>query len=933
MKHRIFLLDAFAILYRAHFAFIKNPRITSKGLNTSSIFGFTNTLLEILNKEHPSHFAVAFDLPGNTFRHDAFEAYKAQREEAPEDIVAAVPYVFRLLDALNIPALSAKGFEADDVIGTLSAKLPADEFEVYMVTPDKDYGQLVKENVFLYRPRTRESGYDVMGAKEIEEKYGVPPHQVADWLGLMGDSSDNIPGLPKVGEKTALELIRQFGSVENVIARADEITKNALRETVKTHYQKAIDSKMLATIRTDVELEWSEEMLRVKHADLDKLSVLMQELEFRTLTDRIMNSRLNPMVTATAAPKSAAATAPAAQQMDLFGTAPAPVLSGKPSFDAEKVSYKLLTTAEERAAVRQQIMEAGRVCFDTETTGLDTLTVEVVALVLATKPQEAFLIRFDAKDSREQVTAILQEFQEILASDSILKIGQNLKYDIPVLMNYGITVAGPMFDTMVAHYIVNPDAKHGMDAMAQELLGYTPISIKELIGTGKVQKSMRDVPVQDLVNYACEDADITLQLADILAPKVKDNFVFERIEQPLVPVLTDMEREGICIDNDALVRYSEELGQRMKVLETDIIRAAGEEFNLNSPKQLGEILFDKLKLGKPVKTKTGQYSTDESVLQELAHTHELPGFILAYRGLQKLKSTYVDALPRMIHPKTGRVHTTFRQTVAVTGRLSSENPNLQNIPIRTQDGQEIRKAFVPRNSDFVLLSADYSQVELRIMAALSGDQNMIHAFETGLDIHRATAAKVFGVAPEEVTSQQRSGAKTVNFGIIYGISAFGLADRMGISRKEAKALIDTYFEQYPAVKAYMDGSIVQAREKGYTETFFGRRRALPDLYSNNATTRGFAERNAINSPIQGTAADIVKLAMIAIHREMTAANLRSKMVLQVHDELVFDVYRPEIEQVKAIVAKEMPAAANVLRPLGVPLEVEIGTGNNWLEAH
>jgi DNA polymerase-1 len=925
-RQKLFLFDAFALIYRAHFAFIKNPRVTSTGLNTSALFGFTNTLLEIIAKEDPSHMAVVFDTSAPTFRHIQFPAYKAHREEQPEDITIAVPYAYRLLEALNIKSIALDGYEADDLIGTISAQADPEQFDVYLVTPDKDYAQLVKPNVFLYRP-TFGGGYEVLGTQEVVEKFGVPPAHIVDLLGMKGDAVDNIPGIPKIGDKTALELISQYGTVENVIAHAAEITKKSIRETVQTHAEQGLLSKQLAVIMTDVPYPWTPEDLQIRHADLDALMQLAAELEFKTTIQRILNSRLNPV-------------RPAPQQ-DLFGNAAgspppveAPAMPGtERTLETTPHQYEVLTTAGQRQALIQEIRRAGLVCFDTETTGLDPMQSDIVAMTFATEPGKACMLHFPAERSRESIEAELAEFQEVFADPAILKIGQNIKYDLLILRPYGLEVAGPMFDTMLAHYVLAPESKHNMDDMSSELLGYRPVSIETLIGKkGKNQLSMRDVELEPLREYACEDADITLQLYQKLEPRVRGNRIFEEIDEPLMPVLADMEYQGVRIDAQALDQYAQELEQRLVVLEREIYTLAGQEFNINSPKQLGEILFDQMQLGKggkQKKTATGQYVTDEQTLMDLARTHELPDRIVAYRGVKKLKSTYVDALPRMINPRTGRVHTTYRQTVAVTGRLSSENPNLQNIPIRSEDGREVRRGFIPRDADHVLLSADYSQVELRIMAALSGDPNMIEAFRSGMDIHRATAARVFGVAPDAVTSAMRSSAKTVNFGIIYGISAFGLSERMGISRTEAKDIIETYFRQYPQIKAYMDASIALAREQGYVETYFGRRRYLPDIHSRNQTIRSFAERNAINSPVQGTAADIIKLAMIRIHRAIREAGLRSRMILQVHDELVFDVYRPEVEAMRALVREHMLHAVE----LAVPMEVEAGTGENWLEAH
>ncbi|MEM6763897.1 MAG: DNA polymerase I [Bacteroidota bacterium] len=923
-RNKIFLLDAMALLYRAHFAFIKNPRITSKGLNTSAVFGFTNTLLEILNKEDPSHLAVIFDTSAPTFRHVQFPAYKAQREAQPEDLVAARPYVFRLLKSLDIPAMEMDGYEADDIVGTIATQVDPATSDVYMVTPDKDYAQLVKENVFLYKPRFKGGGFDVLGPVEIKDKFGLPPEQIIDFLGLKGDAVDNIPGIPKVGDKTAVSLLEEFGSVEAIVERAEEITRKSVRESVIEHKEQGLLSKELATIKIDVPISWTMEQLKVGHADLEVLLELMGELEFKTTANRILNSKLNPM-----RPD---------QSKDLFGN-----IIGEGSVGDEAISfnqktleetphtYHFVKTVQEQEALIKAVETAGFCCFDTETTSLDSLQAELVGLAFSIKKGEGYYVPTPADQKETQI--IVDRFKAVLENPAIEKIGQNLKYDMQVMRNYGCRIAGELFDTMLAHYVNRPEAKHNMDDMARTMLNYSPVSITTLIGKkGKNQLNMRDIEPEKVVEYASEDADITLQLKEKLAPLVKDNFVFEKIEQPLMPVLSDMEYEGVKVDEKALGEYSEELGERSSKLEEQIYEQAGEKFNINSPKQLGIILFEKLELGKgreSKRTKTGQYVTNEQILSDLAYKHELPANILAYRGLKKLKSTYVDAIPKLINPRTGRVHTTFSQSVAVTGRLSSINPNLQNIPIRTQDGREVRKGFIPRDDEHILLSADYSQVELRIMAALSKDEAMIEAFQGGMDIHRASAARVFHVSPDEVTAEQRSAAKTVNFGIIYGISAFGLSQRMNIARKEAKDIIDTYFSQYARVKAYMDESITSAKKTGYSETYFGRRRYLADINSRNGTIRANAERNAINSPIQGTAADIIKLAMIAIHKEMAAKKLKSRMVLQVHDELVFDVHKPELETVEELVRRNMLGVVD----MEVPMEVEVGTGHTWLAAH
>ena len=922
-QNKLFLLDAMALLYRAHFAFISNPRITSKGLNTSAIFGFTNTLLEIINKEDPSHLAVAFDMSSPTFRHEIYPEYKGHREEMPEDLSLIMPYVFRLLDILGIHILKKDGYEADDIIGTIAWQVPADAYEVYMVTPDKDFAQLVRENVYLYRPKYKGGGFDVLKRENVIEKYGIPPEQVIDFLGLKGDASDNIPGVPKVGDKTAISLLSEYGSLENILANIAHISKKSIKATLTEFGEQGKLSKQLATIHTEVPLEWTEKQLEMEHCDLEALLALMKELEFRTTAERILNSKLNPIKTHA--------------QTDLFGNpignrATLEVESGLvDNFDKSKQVYELIDNPKKRKDLVEKFRKGKEFCFDTETTSLNALQADLVGVALAQSSGEAYYLPLP--EDREETLQILQELEPLFKDENLLKIGQNLKYDLLVLKSYGMEVVGPMFDTMLAHYVINPSGKHGMDAMSEELLNYQPISIETLIGKkGKKQKSMRDVPVEDILDYAAEDADITLRLYEKLAPEVADSEVFQGIEQKLMPVLTAMEFEGIRIDEGFLGEYSGELSKRLKVLEKEIYQLAGEEFNINSPRQLGDILFEKLELGKgrkAKKTKTGQYSTNEQILVGLAAKHELPAKVLAYRGIAKLRSTYVDALPALIHPQTGRVHTTYSQSVAVTGRLSSNNPNLQNIPIRTDDGREVRKGFIPRNEEYILLSADYSQVELRLMASMSEDPNMIEAFLAGADIHRSAAARVFGIEPDEVSPAQRSYAKQVNFGIIYGISPFGLAQRIGISRTEAKEIIDNYFETYPNVKMYMDQNIEFAKANGYVETLFGRRRYLPEINSRNATVRGFAERNAINSPIQGTAADIIKLAMIRIYDIMQEKAYKSRMILQVHDELVFDVYRKEVDEIKELVRTHMMGAAE----LKVPLEVEIGLGENWLEAH
>lgn len=933
---KLFLLDAMALIYRAHFAFIKTPRINSKGVNTSAVFGFTNFLLDLLNKEKPTHLAIAFDMPGPTFRHEQYPAYKAQRDEVPEDIITAIPLTKRLCRALNIPLVEMAGYEADDLIGTLARRAESHGYKTYMVTPDKDYAQLVTDNILLYKPGRSGGEVEILDPKGVEESMGVPPALVPDFLGLKGDAVDNIPGVPKVGDKTAIELIKEFGTVENIIARAADIRKNSIRETVITHAEQGLLSKKLAIIITDAPVSWEEKDLAIGNPNRDELIELLQELEFKATAERILKSALMQ-------------SDDAPVQRDLFGNAtesqPTETLSEEPGAETEPLSfesgfkklsdrehqYQLLETKEEIQAVIDRVRVAGQFCFDTETTSLDPLTTELVAFTLSIKPHEAWLIHFPEGEKKTNEDK-LNLLRQILESNELLKIGQNLKFDILVLRTAGVNVAGPFYDTMLASYIINPDKPHGMDAMSRELLEYDPISITELIGKkGKGQLSMRHVALPKLVDYACEDADITLALQQVMNPALDEGrlrTVFEEVEMPLMPVLAQMEFTGIKVDEAALFQYSKDLESEMNVMERRIYDLAGMKFNINSPRQLGEILFTKLGLGGGKKTKTGQLSTKEEVLVELAAEHELPAVILRYRKFGKLKSTYVDALPALINGRTGRLHTTYAQAVAATGRLSSNNPNLQNIPIRSEEGREIRKAFIPE-AGFTILSADYSQVELRIMAALSGDESMREDFLQGHDIHRATASRVFGVPLAEVTDDMRSKAKMVNFGIIYGISAFGLAQRLRIPRGEASEIIKAYFEKYPGIKAAMDASVAFAREHGYVETLSGRRRYLPDIHSQNNTIKGFAERTAINTPVQGTAADLIKVAMIAIHHEIKHRKLQSRMLLQVHDELVFEAHESEVEQLSALIRDKMENAL----PMSVPMKVEIGTGINWLEAH
>jgi len=937
--HKLFLLDAMALIYRAHFAFSKNPRINSKGLNTGVMLGFTNTLLEVLEKEKPSHIAVAFDTKAPTFRHIQYTPYKANRLEQPEDITVSIPWVKEIIRAFNIPVLELDGFEADDVIGTIAKKAEKELFTVYMMTPDKDYGQLVDDHIFLYKPAFMGNGVDVMGPKQICEKWDIEHvDQVRDILGLMGDAVDNIPGIPGIGEKTAVKLLKEFGTVEGVVANADQL-KGKQRENVENFGPQGILSKELATIKIDVPVDFDEVALRVEGIDEEKLRAIFSELEFRTLANRLFKE----------GPKKAAAAAPAPAQMDLFG-APAPRTN---SFVAEEEQEEEVSISEPivldtihsnahnyhkikgKAAIQELVeylLLQKEICFDTETTSLDAMNAELVGLSFSYVEGEAYYIPLEA--DQNEAKEVLELLRPVFENESILKIGQNIKYDLLVLKNYGIEVKGTLYDTLLAHYLIEPEGKHGMDWLAQQYLQYKPVSITELIGKkGKGQGNMRDVDEDEVTAYASEDADITLRLKGKLDPILLSNGLkklVEEVENPLIPVLTDMEFEGVRIDTGSLAELSVSLEQESKEIEKRVYELAGVRFNLASPKQLGEVLFEKLKLDpKAKKTKTGQYATGEEILSKMADEHEIAQAILEHRQMVKLKSTYVDALPTMINSKTGRIHTTYNQFVAATGRLSSINPNLQNIPIRTARGREIRKAFVPRDENFVLLSADYSQIELRLMAAFSQDESMLEAFRTGRDIHATTAAKIFKVPLDEVTTDMRRKAKTANFGIIYGISAFGLAQRLSIPRGEAKEIIDAYFTEFPAVKQYMDGAIEKARTQEYVETILGRRRYLRDINSRNMTMRGFAERNAINAPLQGSAADLIKVAMIHVQAWMKSKNLKSKLILQVHDELVFDAHKGEVELLK----KEIPGLMSNAIPLPVPIEVEVGVGTDWLQAH
>jgi DNA polymerase-1 len=919
---KLFLLDAYALIYRSYYAFIKNPRINSKGLNTSAIMGFVNTLNEVLTKEQPTHIGVAFDPHGPTFRNEAFPAYKAQREETPEDIRKAIPIIKDILKAYNIPILQIDGYEADDVIGTLAKKADSIGVKTYMLTPDKDYGQLVSDNVNIYRPR-HGGGYEVMGPKEVTEKYDIPtPLQVIDLLALMGDSADNFPGCPGVGEKTAVKLINEFGSVDELIHRVDEI-KGKLKEKIKEHVDDIRMSFFLATIKTDVPVELKLDELKKVEPNEAELNRIFTELEFKSFVNRILKK-----------PETVQKTVNA--QLDLFAEFPT---DGQVSSENSKISslkttphdYQLVDNEEEMKKIVEKFLSGKILVLDTETTSTSPIDAELVGLSFAVKEHQAFYVPVPA--NRDEAQRVVEIFRPVYENESIMKVGQNLKYDLEVLRNYGIVLKGPMWDTMIAHYLIQPELRHNMDYMAEIYLNYQTIHIDELIGPkGKNQRSMRDLTPQQVYEYAAEDADITLQLKNKLEPELKKyecEDLFYHIEMPLMPVLAEMEMNGVCLDTESLKETSDIFTQRILELEQHIYELAGESFNIASPKQVGDILFGKLKImEKPKKTKTGQYVTSEEVLQTLRGKHEIVAAILDHRGLKKLLGTYVDALPKLINSRTGHIHTSFNQTVTATGRLSSSDPNLQNIPVRGEDGKEIRKAFIPEPG-CLFFSADYSQIELRVMAHLSGDENMINVFREGKDLHAATAATIYKKAIDEVSRDERSKSKRANFGIIYGITMFGLAERLEISRDEARQLIDGFFETFPQVHDYMEQAKEQAREKGYVTTLFGRRRYLPDIRSANGTVRGFAERNAINAPIQGTAADIIKVAMIRIYNRFKNEGIRSKMILQVHDELNFSVYPEEKERVEKIVLEEMQNAFQ----MNVPLVADSGWGTNWLEAH
>ena len=927
---KLFLIDAYALIYRSYYAFLKNPRINSKGMNTSAIFGFINSLEDVLKRENPTHIAVAFDPKGPTFRHEAYELYKAQREETPEVIRQSVPIIKDIIEAYNIPILEVPRFEADDVIGTVSKQAEKEGFEVYMMTPDKDYGQLVSEHIFMYRPKFG-GDYEVMGVKEVLNKYSLTSvDQVIDLLGLMGDSSDNIPGCPGVGEKTAQKLLEEYGSIENLLENTDKL-KGALQKRVTENAEQIRFSKFLATIKTDVPIQFDAAKCVREKPNETRLTEIYTELEFRTFINKMTGEEKK----SAPAPQKVVAKGPVQGNLfDLFATEEpsVPKYSTLANLKTTLHVYKTVDTEEEMAKLGRFLADQDFFAFDTETDGIDPLTAGLVGMSFAVKENEAWYVPVPA--DKEEATKVVAHFSPALQNRKSQKIGQNIKFDIIVLRKYGVRVAGPLFDTMIAHYLLNPELRHGMDYLAETYLKYKPVPISQLIGPkGKNQLCMRDVPLAQIAEYAAEDADVTLKLKNFFAPELKKagiESLFFDIEMPLIYVLVEMEVTGVKLDTVALKQSSEELTAALNNLEKEIYELAGVKFNINSSKQVGEVLFEHLKIEeKAKKTKTGSYSTSEDILEKMRSKHPVVGKMLEYRGLKKLLSTYIDALPELINPETGKIHTSFNQTVTATGRLSSTNPNLQNITIRDELGREIRKAFIPDNEDCTFFSADYSQIELRIMAHLSQDEHMIEAFRSGADIHSATAAKIYGIPVEEVTGDMRRKAKTANFGIIYGISIFGLAERLNIPRAESKELIEGYFKSYPGIRDYMDESIRIAKEKGYVETIFKRKRYLPDINSHNAIVRGYAERNAINAPIQGSAADIIKVAMVRIYNRFEEEGLKSKMILQVHDELNFNVCQDEQEKVRQIVLEEMENAIQ----LQVPLIADCGEGKNWLEAH
>ncbi|WP_430965717.1 DNA polymerase I [Spongiimicrobium sp. 2-473A-2-J] len=939
-QKRLFLLDAYALIFRGYYALIKNPRINSKGMDTSAIMGFVNSLFDVIKREKPDHLAVCFDKGGSVERTEMFADYKANRDETPDAIRIAVPYIQDILKAMHIPVVELEGWEADDIIGTLAKQAEKEDYKVFMVTPDKDFGQLVSENIFMYRPARLGNGIEIWGIPEVQQRFGVErPEQVIDYLGMMGDASDNIPGLPGVGDKTAKKFLEEFGSMEALLANTDKL-KGKMKEKVEENAELGLLSKKLATICIDCDVTFNAKDYELSMPDGEKVQHIFEELEFRRLREQFIkifsgeNGETQPQE---ASPQKQPAKEAGGGQFSLFGnegTSAATIteVSSRKTIKTQAHAYQSVAPGMAMKLFVQNLMKQSSVCFDTETTGINPLTAELVGIAFSWEAGKGFYV--PVPEDRDEAQKIIEVLRPFFEAEHIEKIGQNLKYDIKVLHKYKVKVKGKFFDTMLAHYLINPDMRHNMDVLSETYLNYTPVSITELIGKkGKNQLSMREVPLEQQTEYAVEDADITLQLAEHFRPELASantEKLFQEIEIPLLHVLADMELEGIRLDKDFLLGLSKQLDDDIKDLEAKIYEEAGEQFNIASPKQLGEILFDKLKLvDKPKKTKTGQYSTAEDVLSYLAKEHMIIQNVLDYRGLSKLKSTYVDALPEQVEPSTGRVHTDYMQTVAATGRLSSNNPNLQNIPIRTERGRQVRKAFVPRDGDHVLLAADYSQIELRIIAALSEETTMIEAFKNGEDIHASTASKVFNVPLNEVTREQRGNAKTVNFGIIYGVSAFGLSNQTDLSRSEAKELIETYYKTYPKLRNYMGEQIDFARDHGYVQTVLGRRRYLKDINAGNAVVRGAAERNAVNAPIQGSAADIIKIAMINIHKKLGEGDYRTKMLLQVHDELVFDVYKPELEKVKQIIKSEMENAY----ALAVPLDVELGLGNDWLEAH
>lgn len=951
-QKRLYLLDAYALIFRGYFAFIKNPRINSKGMDTSAIMGFMNALMDVIKREKPDHLAVAFDKGGSTYRYEMYQEYKAHRDETPEAIKIAVPYIQELLKAMHIPIIEVPGFEADDLIGTIAKQAEKENYQVFMVTPDKDFAQLVSENIFMYKPARMGNDIEIWGIPEVLKKFEIEnPLQVIDFLGMMGDAADNIPGLLGVGEVTAKKLLKEFGSMENLLANTDKL-KGAMKEKIEANADKGILSKKLATILLDCPVTFNETDYELSKPDVEKTDALFQELEFRQMKaqfdkyfgtgkeyDEIdTNGNHDTNSTETAPAKKATAKKTNEDQFDLFGFSDDDAHESKPSafyanLETTEHFYQTIQGDLSVKLLLQNLTNQTSVCFDTETTGIDTLHAELVGMSFSFEKGKAFYVPFP--ENQEEAQALVDKFKPFFENEAIEKIGQNIKYDLKILANYSIRIKGKLFDTMIAHYLINPDMRHNMDVLSETYLKYAPKSIEDLIGKkGKNQKSMREVSLEDIKEYAAEDADITLQLKEVFSPildKAETKKLFDEIEIPLIPVLADMEMEGIRLDVDFLKSMSTDMQKEIDAFEQKIYETAGEKFNLASPKQLGDVLFDKLKIGgaKQKKTKTGQYATGEEVLSYLANEHQIVKDILEWRQMVKLQSTYIEALPNQVDKKTGRVHTDYMQTVAATGRLSSNNPNLQNIPIRTERGRLIRKAFIARDENYTLLSADYSQIELRIIAALSGEENMIAAFKNNEDIHKSTAAKVFNVPLEEVTKEQRSNAKTVNFGIIYGVSAFGLSNQTSLSRKESAELIDAYYKTYPKLKSYMQEQVDFAREKGYVQTVLGRRRYLKDINSANMMVKSGAERNAVNAPIQGSAADIIKIAMINIHRKLTSENWKSKMLLQVHDELVFDVHLSELEKIQPMIKHEMENAF----VLDVPLEVEMGMGKNWLEAH